>query len=516
MELVFLVLHGFSLALNLLTFVLDLNFWLVSTLLRVIIWIITFVLNFPNALVSGLMYCWNTAFFSALYLAEMFCCTIVGSVHVLANMVRSFVASLESLKVIGHLSSHLVLRSKEVVHKGFMNLIVSGQSVLRQTCDVCTIIMSLVAYFVNSLVNMCLIGTQNLFSITLALWDTIVGPFLRFTELITAFLSRVSSSAIAMAILLWSPCQLAFEFLVSVTNVFVNLFLLNLYGLILLLLIITVSILVVNPALSWRIVDLISGYFTTVPSLQRFWRDVQRLHRVVLLSFHMVVSSDLWHRIAATALRMANWNETAQAPTQHLDQDARLVVPAGNPGQPAAVNPGRQIVPVANQRDPAVNLGILAFNPGASAGHHGRLPIPAVNRQPHAGTRVIDFPLRDPTEQGTNMQPSSSRNASYSGMHNIQTSEERPGTSQEKPVTNDSEDQEDADSAHNPWRLLKEQEERKMCVICQDHTKTVLLLPCRHLCLCCECTKILLQQPIYQRNCPLCRQMILQTLNVYL
>lgn len=476
MELVILLIHGIGLVVDILTFVLDVNFWLVSNLLRVIFWAITFVLNFPNALVTGLLQCWNTATCYALYVTEMFCCTIVGSVHIVANMVRSFVASLESLKVIGHLSSHLVLRSKEVVHKGVMNLILSGQSVLRQTCDVCTIIMSLVAYFINSLVNMCLIGTQNLFSISLALWDAVMGPFLRFTELLAAFLSHISSSAIAMAILFWTPCQLAFEFLISTIKIFINVFLLNLYGLILLLLIITVSVLVVNPALSWRIVDLVSRYFTTLPSLQRVWRNVQRLHRMVLLSFQVIISSDIWHRIAATALRMGNWN---------------AAVNAGHQAARGTVNPERQIGPSVNQVVPAAqnrHQNPIAANPGQQVGPRGR----------------------------DHMQSSSSRDAAVAVCQNIQEPGERPGTSQEKSPTNCPSVKENLDPAHNPWKLLKEQEERKMCVICQDHTKTVLLLPCRHLCLCCDCTKILLQQPIYQRNCPLCRQMILQTLNVYL
>ncbi|XP_031623844.1 uncharacterized protein LOC116341112 [Contarinia nasturtii] len=50
------------------------------------------------------------------------------------------------------------------------------------------------------------------------------------------------------------------------------------------------------------------------------------------------------------------------------------------------------------------------------------------------------------------------------------------------------------------------------CVICQDKMKSIVLLPCRHLCLCSDCFKQLRR---YRKECPMCRKTYDHSIQVY-
>ncbi|XP_044269061.1 uncharacterized protein LOC123014175 [Tribolium madens] len=50
------------------------------------------------------------------------------------------------------------------------------------------------------------------------------------------------------------------------------------------------------------------------------------------------------------------------------------------------------------------------------------------------------------------------------------------------------------------------------CVVCQDNSKCVLVLPCRHLCLCDDCAPRLMR---YSGQCPICRKRIRSSMKVY-
>ncbi|XP_054854610.1 E3 ubiquitin-protein ligase RNF26 [Eublepharis macularius] len=488
MDLVFLIINGVGMILDLLVILLDINFFLVSTLVSILLWLIAFVYNLPNALVGCMIHCWNGIVLFLLCVAEALYYLTLGSVHAIFNLLRSLCSSMESLKVVGHLFTHLMLRSKEVMHRGLWNLVGSGQSFLRQVCEVCTIAMSLVAYFINSIINICLIGTQNLFSLGLILWETIVSPFLSVTDIFAAFLARLSSSAIAISILLWSPCQLAFELLASMSKLLINVFFLNLYGLVLLSGLVAACTLTLNPQLTWTLVDQVSGYLNAMPSYHRLRRDLYHLYQVVLLSLEMVLSLQAWRRLADWGLQMANWNRGGRGANHRGDQRQEW--------QPF--------------------LAYLLRLPPLGVGHPRRQGLSAATQQAAVPARQA----QQLAARGSGNQHRIDSDLGSAAQRSMLTGQQPqpqskgPSTSHPKPATKEQLNALEEDS--DPWLLLKEQEERKKCVICQDQTKTVLLLPCRHLCLCEECTEILLQQATYQRNCPLCRQMILQTLNVYL
>lgn len=59
---------------------------------------------------------------------------------------------------------------------------------------------------------------------------------------------------------------------------------------------------------------------------------------------------------------------------------------------------------------------------------------------------------------------------------------------------------------------LQREREEKLCVICQDRTKCIILLPCRHFCLCQTCMETLAQD---YAMCPICRREVVDSLRVY-
>lgn len=55
-------------------------------------------------------------------------------------------------------------------------------------------------------------------------------------------------------------------------------------------------------------------------------------------------------------------------------------------------------------------------------------------------------------------------------------------------------------------------DEDNNCVICRDRIKCVVLFPCRHLCLCIQCSESWTRQ---RSNCPMCRMNVSQRISVY-
>ncbi|NXX80847.1 RNF26 ligase, partial [Urocolius indicus] len=455
MEPVLALLGALRLALDLLLLLLDVNFLLVSSLVSALLWLLAAARALPAAALA----CWDGLL-----------CALSRAGCGLGGLLRGCCCGgLEGLKAAGHLLSHVALRGRELLARGLCGLLGCGQAAGRQLGEGLAVGASLLAYLLNSLLNVCLVGTQNLLALLAALWDSVAGPFLRATDLLAAFLAHVSSGAVAVPILLWSPCQLAFRLLASAAELFVRVFFVNVYGLGLLLLIVAVGAFVLNPGLPRALTGQALAYLNTLPSYHRLRRDVWRLYQMAVLTLGTALTSQAWRRVVGWSLQVTNWSRGGRT--------------------------------VSNRRGAA----LPGLRPPAGP---GRLTLPGAGRPPAVREEQLD------AEQVPQARPALSRSAAAG--QRLQMPREEPSSSWGKAPRRRLLDDAEGSPDNDPWMLLKEQEERKKCVICQDQTKTVLLLPCRHLCLCQECTEVLLQQAIYQRNCPLCRQMILQTLNVYL
>ncbi|RUS81477.1 hypothetical protein EGW08_010775 [Elysia chlorotica] len=65
-------------------------------------------------------------------------------------------------------------------------------------------------------------------------------------------------------------------------------------------------------------------------------------------------------------------------------------------------------------------------------------------------------------------------------------------------------------------REMERERDKRKCVVCQDEIKCVLVLPCRHLCMCVVCADQIVRSRIPgRRTCPLCRTKITKVMNIY-
>ncbi|KAM6933660.1 E3 ubiquitin-protein ligase RNF26 [Xenentodon cancila] len=428
---------------------LDLNFVVVHTVVRTLLAVVTFITNLPGFFINALVQLGNLILVFMMSMAEATSNLAHGTVAMLGSVVLALEGLLESLKMMGYLSMHVLLRGKEHLCRSLLSVL-----------EGCGIAVSLVVYFTNTVVNFALIATQNVYLAVVGLWQTVSSPLQKVLELTLTSFTFLYSCLAGTSAYLWSPCKLILDFLVSLVHMFISVFILNIYGFLLTVTIALTTTAYLNPGLTRQAAVCIMGYMNSFPAIRRLYLAVHSLvlalwsaphflchnmqHLKSILRHLWLLERRLWLRLSQHSSHLSLFLRTLL----HSDNGNRM---RGDGG------PGQEI------RDP----------PDGRAGDGANQELPD-----------LVFPSSS-TDRPLKKQASSGKDG--------------------KPLP-----------AEDLLMLLKEQEERKKCVICQDCNKTVVLLPCRHLCLCRGCTNILLRQPIYQQNCPLCRHMILNTMDVYL
>ncbi|NP_001091229.1 ring finger protein 26 L homeolog isoform X1 [Xenopus laevis] len=440
MQAIVMLLNGLGWTLDMLLLLLDLNYFLVSSVVSVLFLTIRFIFNLPWTITNGILQLCESLYGFVFMVGDSSC----SLVQTVLDVLWGCLAGLDSLKLIWNLLCHLLFRSRELFHRGLLNITVYVQTFHHNFWEALSITGSLAAYLVNSLVNICLIAIQNVLSAAMALWLSMVNVIFMGAELVIMLLSQFSNSAVAVSILLWTPCQLILDGFASLSRGVGIILYKHLYAILFFLLLTIICRIIFRPS----------------PAVRQFQLKVIQMYRIALVLACSLLHCEFLRRVIAKSvqiIRMFRIYGTALVRGWNLRR-TRIQNP---PVRPATVQNPIRI------REPN--------------------PVPAREQNP---------PLR-PSQSSV---PNSAQNT-QPATHIPQAS---------------SAYKKRGEPSQDPWKLLKQQEESKKCVICQDENKTVLLLPCRHLCLCAACTQILLQQPVHQRNCPLCRQMILQTLNVYI
>lgn len=430
---------------------LDLNFFIVHTVVQTLLAVITFITSLPSLFYNSVLELGNLFLLCTVSTAEATSNLAHSTVAILGSLLLALEGLLESLKMVGYLSMHVLLRGKEHLCRGLLSLL-----------EGCGIAISLVVYFTNTVVNFVLIATQNVYLALVSVWQTVSSPLQKVLELTLTCFTFLYSSLAGTSAFLWSPCKVVLDFLVSLVHMFISIFILNIYGLMLTITIALATTAYLNPGLTRQIAVRIVDYINSFSLLRRLYLALHCLTSALLCTPHFI-RHNVQHlqRILYYLCRLERrlW--------QHLSHQSTLM--------------GLILRPHLYRQNNSNNRARGDGGPGEER--------------------------RDPPD-----------GRAGDGTHQEALNPASPSSSTDRPLNKQLNSCEDGKPlpAESLLTLLKEQEERKKCVICQDCAKTVVLLPCRHLCLCRDCTNILLRQPIYQQNCPLCRHMILDTMDVYL
>ncbi len=104
------------------------------------------------------------------------------------------------------------------------------------------------------------------------------------------------------------------------------------------------------------------------------------------------------------------------------------------------------------------------------------------------------------------------------GAYNLRVRKKSPGPSTSSASSGEKINENDEVSGASSAIEDEESESlMRKCVVCQDQPKTVLVLPCKHMCLCIDCAHtIATSRNRARRVCPLCRGRIQTVMNVYL